>query len=348
MYDVAIIGAGVTGAAIARALSRFKLKIIVLDKENDVSCGTSKANSGIIHGGYDPEENTLMAKLNSKGNPMFDKLCSELDIPFKRIGSLVVAYNNQQLSQIKNLHDRGINNNIKKLKILSKEELRKREPNINPDAVGALLSETAGIIDPMLLTISLMENAVLNGCEVKLNFTVLSIEKNKSLYLIKSESDSIETKYVINAAGVFADKIHNMANKADFKIKPRRGQYFLLDKCERGIVNSVIFPCPDKMGKGTLITPTVHGNIMLGPSSDDLDDPEDLSTTADFLERARMGAKKLIPKITTRNSIRTFAGIRAESDTSDYIIRKAPVTDRFIDVAGIKSPGITTAPSIAE
>ena len=176
MYDAAIIGAGVTGAAIARELSRFNLKIIVLDRENDVCYGTSKANSAIIHAGYDPEEHSLMAKLNSEGNPMFDRLCSELDVPFKRIGSLVVAYDDEQIEHIKMLYDRGLKNNIKKMKILSQEELRKREPNINPDAKGALLAETAGIIDPMLLTISLMENAVMNGCELKLNFPVTSIE----------------------------------------------------------------------------------------------------------------------------------------------------------------------------
>ena len=349
MYDAAIIGAGVTGAAIARELSRYNLRIIVIDKENDVCCGTSKANSAIIHAGYDPEENTLMARFNSEGNPMFDKLCSELDVPFKRIGSLVVAYDDEQLEHIKKLYDRGINNKIEKMKILSQKELREREPNINPDAKGALLAETAGIIDPMLLTISLMENAVMNGCELKLNYTVKSIEKKDTSFIINSTSEAVEAEYLINAAGVFADRIHNMVSgsKADFKIKPRRGQYFLLDKCEGCMVNSVIFPCPDKMGKGTLVTPTVHGNIILGPSSDDLDDPEDLSTTAELLDKADKGAKKLIPSITTRNSIRTFAGMRAEPDAGDFIIREVPGINKFFDAAGIKSPGLTAAPAIA-
>ena len=347
MYDVAIIGAGVTGAAIARDLSRFNLKVIVIDKENDVSCGTSKANSAIIHAGYDPEENTLMARFNSEGNPMFDRLCSELDVPFKRIGSLVVAYDDEQIDHIKKLYQRGLNNKIKGMKILSAGELKKREPHINPEAKGALLAETAGIIDPMLLTISLIENAVMNGCELKLNFSVSSIEKKDTHYIIKSSSDSVEAEYVVNAAGVFADKIHNMAAEEDFKIKPRRGQYFLLDKCEGCMVNSVIFPCPDKMGKGTLVTPTVHGNLILGPSSDDLEDPEDVSTTSELLDKASSGAKKLIPEITTRNSIRTFAGMRAEPDTGDFIIKKAPGTENFFDVAGIKSPGLTAAPAIA-
>jgi len=347
MYDAAIIGAGVSGAAIARELSRYNLDVIVLDKENDVSCGTSKANSAIIHAGYDPEENTLMAKFNSEGNPMFDKLCKELDVPFKRIGSLVVAYNDEQLEHIKMLYQRGLNNNIKDMKILSREELKEREPNINPEAKGALLASTAGIIDPMLFTISLIENAVMNGCKLKLNFTVDSIDKKDSHYVINGESESIEAKYIINAAGVFADKIHNMASSPEYKIKPRRGQYFILDKCEGSIINSVIFPCPDEMGKGTLVTPTVHGNLLLGPSSDDLEDPEDLSTTSELLDKASDGAKKLIPVITTRNSIRTFAGMRAEPDTGDFIIREAADAQHFFDVAGIKSPGLTAAPAIA-
>lgn len=250
MHDIAIIGAGVSGAAIARELSRYDLKTIVLDKENDVCCGTSKANSAIIHAGYDPQENTLMAKFNSAGNPMFDKLCEELDVPFKRVGSLVVAYDDDQLERIQKLYRRGLGNGIKQMKILSREELREREPNINPEAKGALLAETAGIIDPMLLTISLMENAVMNGCDYKLNFPVTSIEKKASSYRIHSESESIEARYVINAAGVYADKIHDMAAAADFKIKPRRGQYFLLDKCEGSRIHSIIFPCPDERGKG--------------------------------------------------------------------------------------------------
>ncbi len=348
MYDVAIIGAGVTGSAVARELSRFNLRVVVIDRENDVCCGTSKANSAIIHAGYDPEENTLMAKFNSEGNPMFDQLCRELDIPFKRIGSLVVAYDDEQIEHLEKLYRRGLNNKIQKMSILNQEELRKREPHINPEAKGALLAETAGIIDPMLLTISLIENAVMNGCDLKLNFAVTSIEKNSKSFKIRSKSESVEAEYVINAAGVFADRIHNMVSASDFRIKPRRGQYFLLDKCEGCMVNSVIFPCPDRMGKGTLVTPTVHGNLILGPSSDDLEDPEDLSTTPELLEKARNGAKKLIPEITTRNSIRTFAGMRAEPDTGDFIVREAPDTPRFFDAAGIKSPGLTAAPAIAE
>ena len=347
MYDVAIIGAGVIGSAIARELSRYDLKIAIIDKEKDVSTGTSKANSGIIHAGYDPEENTLMAKLNAEGNKMFDAISEELSVPFKRNGSLVVAFDDEQLKRIDKLKQRGINNGIPALSILSKDELLKMEKGINPDARGALFAKTAGIVDPMLLTISLMENAVMNGAECFLNFNVRSIEKENNNFKITSESSSVTTKYVINAAGVFSDRIHDMAAPPAFKINPRRGQYFLLDKSEGDIVKSVIFTCPEKMGKGVLVTPTAHGNIILGPASDDIEDREDTGTTDELLNRARMDAKRLIPKISTRDNIRTFSGLRAEPSTGDFIIKEAEGAPNFIDVAGIKSPGLTAAPAIA-
>ena len=347
MYDVAIIGAGVIGTAIARELSRYDLKIVVLDKENDVSAGTSKANSGIIHAGFDPEEHTLMAKLNAEGNKMFDAISEELSVPFKRNGSLVVAFDDEQLSHINKLKQRGINNGIPGLSILSKEELLKREPGINPDAKGALLAETAGIIDPMLLTISFMENAVMNGAEYFLNFEVESIKKEDNQYNIISKNNSIKAKYVINAAGVFTDKIHNMVSPPAFKINPRRGQYFLLDKIEGKIVKAVLFPCPSKIGKGILVSPTIHGNIILGPASDDIEDREDVGTTDEVLNKARTGARLLVPKVTTRNNIRTFAGMRAEPDTEDFIIKEAEGAPNFIDVARINSPGLSAAPAIA-
>ena len=347
MYDLVIIGAGVTGAAIARELSRYNLKILVLDKEPDVSAGTSKANSAIIHAGYDPEENTLMAKLNAQGNKMFDTVCEELSVPFKRNGSLVVAFDDEQLATINKLKQRGINNGIPGLSILSKDELLKKESRLNPEAKGALFAETAGIIDPMLLTISLMENAVMNGAEYLLNFNVESIKREDGVYKISSHGNSVTAKYVINAAGIFTDKIHDMVSESTFKINPRRGQYFLLDKVEGNTVKATVFPCPGKMGKGVLVAPTIHGNIILGPASDDLDDREDTGTTEEVLEKARTGARLLVPKITTRNNIRTFSGLRAEASTGDFIIREAEGAPNFIDVAGIKSPGLTAAPAIA-
>ena len=344
---MAIIGAGVIGTSIAREFSRYDVKIVILEKESDVATGTSKANSGIIHAGYDPEENTLMAKLNAEGNKMFDAICEELSVPFKRNGSLVVAFDDAQLAHIDKLKQRGIKNGISSLAILSKEELLSREPAINTEAKGALFAASAGIIDPMFLTTSLMENAVVNGAEYFHNFKVESIEKENGNYKIISGNNSVTAKYVINAAGVFADKIHDMAAKPAFKISPRRGQYFLLDKSEGKIVSASIFPCPSKAGKGILVAPTVHGNVILGPTSDGIFDREDVATTEETLNNARAGARLLVPKITTRNNIRTFAGIRAESDIEDFIIKEAEGAPNFIDVAGIKSPGLTAAPAIA-
>jgi len=348
MYDVAIIGAGVVGGAIARELSRYDLKIVILEKENDVCVGTSKANSGIIHAGYDPEESTLMAKLNVQGNKMFDDICRELSVPFKRNGSLVVAFDDEQLVHINKLKQRGANNGVPDLAILSKEELLAKESAINPEAKGALFAPTTGIIDPMLLTISLIESAVMNGAECFLDFGVQSIEKENGSYKIISQNKSVTAKYVVNAAGVYADKIHDMVAAPAFKITPGRGQYFLLDKVESWVANSTIFPCPTKDGKGILIVPTVHGNVMVGPTAEDATGKENLDTTEEMLERASAGAKLLAPKLSAwRNNIRTFAGLRAISDTDDFIIKEADVAPNFIDVAGIKSPGLTAAPAIA-
>ena len=267
MYDVAIIGAGVIGASIFRELTKYNLNVIVIEKENDVSMGTSKANSAIIHAGYDPKEGTLMAKYNVKGNEMFDELCKELHVPFKRNGSLVLAFNNDDLITINTLFKNGEKNGVKGLKILNKEETLKMEPNINSEVKGALFAPTGGIIGPFEYTIALMENAVQNGGEVILNSEVVSISKNK-LFIIKTKDNKeYKSKYVINAAGVYADKIHNMICKERFKIKPRKGEYYVMDKDVGNFVKHTVFPCPSKLGKGILITPTVHGNLLIGPNA---------------------------------------------------------------------------------
>ena len=347
MYDIAIIGAGVIGSAIARELSRYDLRIVILDKENDVSAGSSKANSAIIHAGFDPAENTLMAKMNALGNPMFDRICEELCVPFRRNGSLVVAFDDEQLDLIEQLRQRGIRNGVPGLSVLSKEKLLEIEPAVNPEARGALFAKTGGVIDPMLLTISLFENAVMNGAEYFFNFEAMSIIRENDHYQISSGQSTVRSKAVINAAGVFSEKIHDMAAPPGFRINPRRGQYFVLDKSEAGIVNATVFPCPTKIGKGILVSPTIHGNVIMGPASDEPPDKEDTGTTAESLENARTGARRLVPGIAARNYIRTYAGIRAESDTDDFIIGEADGAPGFIDVAGIKSPGLTAAPAIA-
>ena len=348
MYDVAIIGAGVVGAAIARELSRYKLKLVVLEKELDVAACTSKANSGIVHAGYDPAEGSLMAKLNAEGNAMFAALCEELSVPYQQNGSLVVAFDDEQLAHIDRLMRRGLANGIPGLSILSREELLAREPAVNPEAKGALLAETAGVVDPMLLTISLMESAVNNGAECLLDFQVEAIRREGECYNIIAGDRAVAAKYVINAAGVHADDIHNMVAAPAFKINIRRGHYFLLDKAQGLAVRHTLFPCPTSIGKGILVAPTAHGNLIVGPASDEVPCKENVATTEEALVQAADGARLLTPKLAAwRNNIRNFTGLRAEPDTEDFVIAAVEGAPNFIDAAGIKSPGLTAAPAIA-
>lgn len=349
MYDVLIIGAGVIGASIFRELTKYNLKVAVVEKENDVAMGTTKANSAIIHAGYDPKCGTLMAKYNVRGNDMFEKICSELSVPFKRIGSLVLAFNNEDLKVIKDLLINGNNNGVKGLEILNKEEVLSLEPNISKEVIGALYAPTAGIIGPFEYTIALMENGYKNGGDIILESEVVSIDKLEEIFIIKiKDGKEIKAKYIINAAGIYADKIHNMICKEKFKIIPRKGEYYVMDKSQGNIVNHTIFPCPSKVGKGILVTPTVHGNILVGPNAVDLEDKESLNTTSEGLKYIRKSVAHITEKIDFKESIRTFSGLRATSTINDFIIGEDSEVKGFIDVSGIKSPGLSSAPAIAE
>lgn len=346
MYDVAIIGAGVIGASVARELSKYDLNVVVIEKENDVSNGTTKANSAIVHAGYDAHEGTLMAKYNALGNAMFDKICEELSVPFERCGSLVLAFSGEERKHLDLLYKRGIINGIPEMELIEKDEIKKMEPNISDNVVAALHAKTAGIVGPWELAIAMLENAVENGVEIELNQDVIDIEKLEPGYRIITQERNFEAKVVINASGVYADKIHNMVSEETFKIKPRRGQYFVMDKIQGELVGQVIFQCPTELGKGILVTPTVHGNLLLGPDAQDMDDREDISTTTEQLEFVKEHAVKSVPGIHFRDSIRSFAGLRAEGDRGDFIIEEAPGAPMFFDVAGIKSPGLSAAPAI--
>ena len=348
MYDVVIIGAGVIGASIFRELTKYNLKIAVVEKENDVAMGATKANSAIIHAGYDPRVGSLMAKYNVKGNEMFESLCKELSVPFKRIGSLVLAFNNEELNLINTLFINGKNNGVKNLKILSRDEVLLLEPNISKDIIGALYAPTSGIVGPFEYTIALMENGYQNGGEVILESEVVSIIKNNNFIIKTKDGKEIKSRYVVNAAGVYADKIHNMICKEKFKIVPRKGEYFVMDKSQGTIVNHTIFQCPSRLGKGILVTPTVHGNLLVGPNAVDLEDKESLSTTSEGLSYIRKASIKTTNKINFRESIRNFSGLRATSDIDDFIIGEDSQVRGFIDIAGIKSPGLSSAPAIAE
>lgn len=347
MYDVAIIGAGVIGSSIFRELTKYNLKVIVLEKEKDVSMGTSKANSAIVHAGYDPKEGTLMAKYNVAGNEMFEDLCKELSVPFRRNGSLILAFDEEDMKTVKGLYENGTKVGVKGLRILGKDEVLEMEPNLSEEIKGALYAPTGGIVGPFEYTIALAENAVENGGELKLKKEVVSIEKNDTFRIATQDGEVIETKFVINAAGLYADKIHNLICKESFKIIPRSGEYFIMDKSQGNVVRHTIFQCPSKLGKGVLVTPTVHGNLLVGPDARDIEDKEDLGTIGEGLDAIRETSMRTTKKINFRESIRNFAGLRANPDTEDFIVEENDEVKGFIDVAGMKSPGLSSAPAIA-
>lgn len=347
MFDVVVIGAGVIGTSIFRELTKYNAKICILEKENDVCLGTTKANSAIVHAGYDPKIGTLMAKLNVKGNEMFDELCKELDVPFKRNGSLVLALSEDDIKTLEELRDNGNKIGVKGLEILTKEKVLEMEPNCSEDIFGALYAPTGGIVGPFELTIALAENGVKNGGVIKVNSEVVKIEKNENFRITTNNGEIIESKFIVNATGVYADKVHNLICQESFTITPRRGQYFVMDKSQGPLFKSTLFQCPSKLGKGILVTPTVHGNLLIGPDAEDLEDKEDLKTTIDGLDFIRDTINMTTKKVNFRETIRNFAGLRALPSTGDFIVEEAKDIKGFVDAAGMKSPGLTSAPAVA-
>lgn len=349
MYDIAIIGAGISGSAIARELSKYNLKTIVIEKGVEVCQGTTKANSAIVHGGYDATPNSLKAKLNVLGNSLYEELCKDLSVEFKKIGSLVLAFSNEEENHIKELYDRGIKNKVKGLKILNKKEVINLEPNVNKNVHSALLCESAGIVCPFNLNIALMENAMDNGIELKLKSEVIDINKKDEYFYIKTANNEIiKSKYVINASGIYSDKINNMIGGDEFYIIPRKGEYKILDKSEGKITNHVLFQCPSEKGKGVLVTQTVHGNLLVGPNAQAVDTGEDITTTEDGLYEISQAAKKTIDSINFQKTITSFAGVRATPNTGDFCIFSSSKAKGFINVGGIESPGLASAPGIAK
>lgn len=350
-YDIVIIGAGIIGCSIARELSRYDLKVLVLEKENDVASGTTKANSAIVHAGYDAVPGTLMAELNVRGNELYENLCRELDVPYKRIGSLVIAFNNDERQKIEELYDRGIKNGVPDIQIIEKNEILDMEPHINSDVSCALYAPTAAIVGPYELTVGLIENAIQNGVQLERNAEVINIENQNGKYKVNTiDNKYYETNYIINCAGLYTDKIHEMVGGKGFKILPRKGEYHLLDKSQGKLVNKVIFQVPGKKGKGILVLPTVHGNLMVGPNATDISEKDDFSTTYNGLLSVVEKSKTTIKDFILRESITSFAGLRAVPSTTDrdFIIEESKQSENFINVAGICSPGLASAPAIAE
>lgn len=347
-YDIAIIGAGVSGALIARQLSKYDLKIALIEKENDVAMGSTKANTAIVHAGYDARIGTLKAKLNVKGSKMMSQVCEELNVPYNNLGSLVIAFNEEEDKKIEELYQRGITNGVEGLKIVGKNVLKEMEPCITDEATTALWAPTAAIVCPYELTIAATETAVTNGVEFFRNAKVNSIHKSDDKFTLRTRIGDIDTKYIINAAGLFSGEVAKMIGDDSIEIIPRKGEYYLLDKTARSKVNHALFQCPSNMGKGILVSPTVDGNVLLGPTAETVDDKECTATTIEGLNTARLMAQKTIPTVNVRDSITTFCGLRAHSTNSDFIIEPSKVDNRFINVAGIESPGLSAAPAIAE
>lgn len=348
MYDVVIIGAGSTGAFIARELSKYKINVLVIEKNNDVGFETSMANSAIIHSGYDPKPGTLKAKLNVRGNSLYDEICKDLDVEFKRIGSLTLAFNDEQISILQQLKERAKANNVNVKIIDDKEEIIKLEPNINPNVKAVLFAETAGIIDPFNLVVHAFENACDNGVKLALNEEVKSIIIKDNIYHISTNKRLYTTKIVINAAGLYADNIANMIEQIDFNIVPRKGQYYVLDHFKDGYINHVLFPLPSAKGKGVLVSPTTSGNYIIGPSSELVSLKDDISTDSLTLKQVKENALLLVDNIPMNESIRVFAGLRATPSTHDFVINHSKKYKSFINVAGIESPGLASAPAIGE
>jgi len=346
MYDIIIIGAGVAGCASARELSRYNASICVVDKEEDVCAGTSKANSAIAHAGYDAEPGSLMAKLNVQGNQMMDEMSKELDFPFKRSGSLVVCVREKDRYKLEDLLERGQKNGVKDLRIVDGKEAHELEPNLSEQVIAALYAPTAGIVCPFGMNIAYAENAAVNGVEFKLNTEVQDIKKTDKGYTLTTSQGLMEAKVVINAAGVYADKFHNMVSAEKIHITPRRGDYCLLDKTAGQHVSRTIFPLPDEFGKGVLVTPTVHGNLLVGPTAIDIEDKEATATTQEGLNYLTSKAGEAVSNLPMRQVITSFAGLRAHEDNHEFIIGEVKDSEGFVDVAGIESPGLTSAPAI--
>lgn len=346
--DVLIIGGGVVGCAIARELSKYQCSTILLEKEEDVCSGTSKANSAIVHAGYDAKTGSLKAQLNVKGNAMMEELSKDLDFDFKRNSSMVLCFAEEDLPNLHALYERGVANGVPGLQIISGDEVREKEPNVSEKVVAALYAPTGGIVCPFGLTIALAENAYENGVSFQFDTAVEKIEKNADGYTVTTNNGVFEAKYVVNAAGVYADELHNMVSETKLHITPRRGDYCLLDKEAGTHVSATIFQLPGKYGKGILVTPTVHGNLLVGPTAVDQEDKDGTATTAEGLAEACAKATLSVNNIPFRQVITSFAGLRAHEDGEDFVIGEPKDAEGFFDAAGIESPGLSCAPALGE
>ena len=358
-YDVIVIGAGVIGSMVARALSRYKLSILLIDKASDVGSVTSAANTAIVHAGYNAVPGSLKAKMNVTGNPMWDQMAAELNVSFERPGDYVVAIGPEELPRLDQLIERGKRNGVTGMRLVSGEEMRRREPKINPEVSGALWASTGGICDPFAVTIAAAENAVMNGVELMLETAFEDfVMADGCIRAVRTNRGEFGCRWAVNAAGLYADRVmHRAGVRPEFTITPRRGEYFVLDRAEITI-NNVLFPVPSAVSKGILVTTTTHGNAVLGPNAHEVEDRGNTAVTRPGLEEVWQGATKLIPDLEPRQVIATFAGLRAGGNAPcetpsvhyghDFVIEIPDAVPNLVNLGGIESPGLTSAPAIAE
>jgi glycerol-3-phosphate dehydrogenase len=363
VYDVIVIGAGVTGGFVARELLRYKVKVAVLEKNNDVCCEVTRANTAIVHSGYSAKPGALKAGMTVRANENFHNTCAELQVKFKRTGSLMIAIGNYGIEKINQKLKRGKKNGVKVMKVLNRAETLALEPNVNPEIIMSLFVPSTGVVNPWEFGLAAVENAVDNGAELYLNTRVTGLEKTGGLYRVKTTNGDFTAKNVVNCAGLYSDEISEMAAAPFFKIMPRRGEYFVLDTDAEGHVRRVIFQAREDDTKGCIVTPTVHGNILVGPSAQDLVDKDDTATTQEHLAFIKNVIQRSVVNIPYNHVIRSFAGIRPrpnwvaknpetgelecyEDDVKDFILGEPKGCENFFNVAGIKSPGLTCAPEI--
>jgi glycerol-3-phosphate dehydrogenase len=349
-YDLVIIGGGIIGCSIARELAKYKIRTVLLEADEDIACGTTKANGGIIHAGYDPNPHSLKGKLNVKGNSMYPKLKDELNFKYLNEGSMVVGFSEKDLEVLKKLLENGKKNGVPNLKILTEEQIKKSEPQINPKVKYALFAPTAGEVDPFEVAIAFAENAAQNGVDIYRSQKVKNIEHSYNTFYISTQDKKYKSRYIVNCSGLYADKIAEMVGIHDYKMIPRKGELLLFDNSIKAKVNKILFPIPAEHTKGIAVIPTVSGNILIGSTAEEIEDREDTSTSAMGGSSLLNGARKLIPSLSPKSVIRTFSGSRAVvlNNSNDFYIKASKTVKGFINVAGIQSPGVASSPAIAE
>lgn len=346
-YDVAIVGGGIVGCAIARELARYRLRIIVLEKGSDVASGTTKANSGIIHAGHHSARGTLKGDLEWAGNQMWDQLQSDLDFGFKRVGELTVARTDDEVAVLESLKRQGEAKGVPGLEIWDQQRIRLEEPNLTTEVRAALFAPTSGVVNPYEACMQMAHHARCNGVEISLENRVTGIRREQDVFTIEASKGDLAARFVINAAGVHADEVAAMAGVGDFTLRMRKGEEYLLDRRLEGLVKRTIFPCPSETSKGILVIPTVEGTIMVGPTSHYVSSKDELATSEAGFREVFQAVQALVPTISERDCIAQFAGLRAVAPSEDFIIGTTALRG-FINVAGIQSPGLTAAPAIAE